>query len=217
MDRYIILVSQITYRLSDMSEHQIDLMIKEDILTVMRNLYRRGLVSALTGNVSVRIPQTDVFWITPSGIFKGGLKADDLIKMNIYGNIIEGRNKPSSEWRFHAAIYRVRPDVNAVIHAHNPVVLALNIAGIRLDLSLLSEVMIFVKGIEYVPYVEPGTEELARMVAEKALLGVNVVVLERHGIIAMGRNIYEAQTIAESIEDLATVQLMSNLVKFLYS
>jgi L-fuculose-phosphate aldolase len=200
-----------------MSEHQIDLMIKEDILTVMRNLYRRGLVSALTGNVSVRIPQTDVFWITPSGIFKGGLKADDLIKMNIYGNIIEGRNKPSSEWRFHAAIYRVRPDVNAVIHAHNPVVLALNIAGIRLDLSLLSEVMIFVKGIEYVPYVEPGTEELARMVAEKALLGVNVVVLERHGIIAMGRNIYEAQTIAESIEDLATVQLMSNLVKFLYS
>jgi len=217
MDRYIILVSQIIYRLSDMSEHQIDLMIKEDILTVMRNLYRRGLVSALTGNVSVRIPQTDVFWITPSGIFKGGLKADDLIKMNIYGNIIEGRNKPSSEWRFHAAIYRVRPDVNAVIHAHNPVVLALNIAGIRLDLSLLSEVMIFVKGIEYVPYVEPGTEELARMVAEKALLGVNVVVLERHGIIAMGRNIYEAQTIAESIEDLATVQLMSNLVKFLYS
>jgi L-fuculose-phosphate aldolase len=200
-----------------MSEHQIDLMIKEDILTVMRNLYRRGLVSALTGNVSVRIPQTDVFWITPSGIFKGGLKADDLIKMNIYGNIIEGRNKPSSEWRFHAAIYRVRPDVNAVIHAHNPVVLALNIAGIRLDLSLLSEVMIFVKGIEYVPYVEPGTEELARMVAEKALLGVNVVVLERHGIITMGRNIYEAQTIAESIEDLATVQLMSNLVKFLYS
>jgi L-fuculose-phosphate aldolase len=217
MDRYIILVSQIIYRLSDMSEHQIDLMIKEDILTVMRNLYRRGLVSALTGNVSVRIPQTDVFWITPSGIFKGGLKADDLIKMNIYGNIIEGRNKPSSEWRFHAAIYRVRPDVNAVIHAHNPVVLALNIAGIRLDLSLLSEVMIFVKGIEYVPYVEPGTEELARMVAEKALLGVNVVVLERHGIITMGRNIYEAQTIAESIEDLATVQLMSNLVKFLYS
>ena len=195
----------------------IDMVIREDILTVMRNLYRRGLVSALTGNVSARVPGTDMFWITPSGIFKGGLKVEDLIKMDVNGNVIDGRNRPSSEWRFHAAIYRIRQDVNAVIHAHNPVVLALNTAGVRLDLSLLSEVMAFVKGVEYIPYVEPGSEELAKLVAEKASLGVNIVVLEKHGVVTMGRNIYEAETIVESIEDLATVQLMSRLVRFLYT
>uniref|UniRef100_A0A7J3JPS6 Class II aldolase/adducin family protein n=1 Tax=Ignisphaera aggregans TaxID=334771 RepID=A0A7J3JPS6_9CREN len=200
-----------------MFDHHIDSLIKEEILTVMKNLYRRGLVSALTGNVSARIPGTDTFWITPTGVFKGGLKADDLIKMNVRGDVIDGRNRPSSEWRFHAAIYSVRSDVNAVIHAHNPITLALNIAGMRLDLSLLSEVMLFVRGIEYIPYVEPGSEELARHVFEKASLGVNVIVLERHGIIAMGRNLYEAETIAESIEDLAMVQLMSKLIRFLYS
>ncbi|MCS7111447.1 MAG: class II aldolase/adducin family protein [Ignisphaera sp.] len=200
-----------------MSENSIDFQIREEILTVMRNLYRRGLVSALTGNVSVRVPGTDAFWITPTGIFKGGLRHDDLIKMNICGDLVDGRNRPSSEWRFHAAIYKVRQDVNAVIHAHNPVTLALNIAGIRLDLSLLSEALLFIKGVEYVPYVEPGSEELANRVLEKAQLGVNIIVLERHGIIAMGRNIYEAQTIAETIEDLATVQLVSRLARFLYT
>lgn len=200
-----------------LAERHVDIIIKEDILTVMRNLYRRGLVSALTGNVSSRVPGTDMFWITPSGIFKGGLKADDLIKMDVYGNVIDGRNMPSSEWRFHAAIYRIRPDVNAVIHAHNPVVLALNTAGVRLDLSLLSEVMVFVKGVEYIPYAEPGSEELAKLIAEKASLGVNIVLLERHGVVAMGRTVYEAETMVESIEDLATVQLMSRLIRFLYT
>lgn len=200
-----------------MSEYSIDSLIKREILTVMKSLYRRGLVSALTGNVSVRVPGTDAFWITPTGVFKGGLKYSDLVKMSIRGDVIDGRNRPSSEWRFHAAIYRVRQDVNAVIHAHNPVVLALSTAGIRLDLSLLSEALLLIKGIEYIPYTEPGSEELADRVLEKALLGVNVIVLEGHGVVSMGRNIYEAQTITETIEDLATVQLISRLVRLLYS
>jgi L-fuculose-phosphate aldolase len=95
--------------------------IREDIVNVMRNLYRRGLVSALSGNASIRVPGTNCIWITPSGIFKGGLTVDDLVKIDLEGNVVEGFRKPSSEWRFHVAIYKSRPDINAVIHAHNPV------------------------------------------------------------------------------------------------
>lgn len=190
--------------------------IKEDIVNVMRNLYRRGLVSALSGNASIRVAGTNYVWITPSGVFKGGLKVEDLVKIDLNGNVVEGFRKPSSEWRFHVAIYKARPDINAVIHAHNPITVAYSIAGLRLDESLLSEVMIFIKRIEYIPYVEPGTEALARLVGEKAATGCNAIVLEKHGVIGMGRDIYEAEMVVESLEDLAYAQFLSKLVKFLH-
>lgn len=190
--------------------------IKEDIVNVMRNLYRRGLVSALSGNASIRVPGTNHIWITPTGVFKGGLRVEDLVKIDLNGNVVDGSRKPSSEWRFHVAIYKARPDINAVIHAHNPITVAYSIAGLRLDESLLSEVMIFIKRIEYIPYVEPGTDALARLVGEKAATGCNAMVLEKHGVIGMGKDIYEAEMIVESLEDLAHVQLLSKLIRFLH-
>uniref|UniRef100_A0A7C4BC82 Class II aldolase/adducin family protein n=1 Tax=Ignisphaera aggregans TaxID=334771 RepID=A0A7C4BC82_9CREN len=183
----------------------------------MRNLYRRGLVSALSGNASIRVPGTNCVWITPSGIFKGGLTVDDLVKIDLEGNVVEGFRKPSSEWRFHVAIYKARPDINAVIHAHNPVTVAFSLSGLRLDESLLSEVMYFIKRIEYIPLVEPGTETLAKLVADKVSRGSNAIILERHGVIGIGKDIYEAEMIVESLEDLANVQLLSGLIRFLFS
>ena len=191
--------------------------IRGDIVDVMRNLYRRGLVSALSGNASIRVPGTNCVWITPSGIFKGGLTVDDLVKIDLEGNVVEGFRKPSSEWRFHVAIYKARPDINAVIHAHNPVTVAFSLSGLRLDESLLSEVMYFIKRIEYIPLVEPGTETLAKLVADKVSRGSNAIILERHGVIGIGKDIYEAEMIVESLEDLANVQLLSGLIRFLFS
>jgi len=191
--------------------------IREDIVNAMRNLYRRGLVSALSGNASMRVPGTNCIWITPSGIFKGGLTVDDLVKIDLEGNVVEGFRKPSSEWRFHVAIYKSRPDINAVIHAHNPVTVAFSLSGLRLDESLLSEVMYFIKRIEYIPLVEPGTETLAKLVADRVSRGSNAIILERHGVIGVGKDIYEAEMIVESLEDLANVQLLSGLIRFLFS
>jgi L-fuculose-phosphate aldolase len=191
--------------------------IREDIVNVMRNLYRRGLVSALSGNASIRVPGTNCIWITPSGIFKGGLTVDDLVKIDLEGNVVEGFRKPSSEWRFHVAIYKSRPDINAVIHAHNPVTVAFSLSGLRLDESLLSEVMYFIKRIDYIPLVEPGTETLAKLVADRVSRGSNAIILERHGVIGVGKDIYEAEMIVESLEDLANVQLLSGLIRFLFS
>jgi L-fuculose-phosphate aldolase len=191
--------------------------IKRKLVGVMHSLYRRGLVSALSGNASVRIPGTNYVWITPTGVFKGGLTVDDLVKIDLEGNVVEGFGRPSSEWRLHVAVYKVRPDINAIIHAHNPTVVAFSVAGLRLDESLLSEVMLLVKRIEYVPYVEPGTEALAKLVVEKASTGSNAIVLERHGVVSLGRHLYEAEMIVESLEDLARVQLLSKLIRFLFA
>ncbi|MCS7112332.1 MAG: class II aldolase/adducin family protein [Ignisphaera sp.] len=175
---------------------------------VMRNLFNRGLISALGGNVSARIPNSKEFWITPSGIFKGELTLDDLVKLDLEGNVVEGFGRPSIEWPVHAAIYRVRPDVNAVVHAHNPVTLGLALAGISLRPITVEAVMVL-RRIEVVPFAFPGTDQLAKLVAEKAALGTRALILQNHGIIAMGANLYEAEAVAETLEEVAMAQFVA--------
>jgi len=182
--------------------------IKNDICKVMKNLFSRGLVSALGGNVSARIPNSKEFWITPSGIYKGELVPDDLIKLDLDGNIVDGFGRPSIEWPIHAAIYRVRQDVNAVVHAHNPVTLGLALAGIGLKPITVEAVMVL-RRIEIVPFAFPGTDQLAKLVAEKAALGTRALILQNHGIIAMGANLYEAEAVAETLEEVAMAQFVS--------
>ncbi|RLE99093.1 MAG: class II aldolase/adducin family protein [Thermoprotei archaeon] len=182
--------------------------LKEDICKVMRNLFNRGLISALGGNVSARVPGSEEFWITPSGIFKGELSAEDLVKLDLEGNILEGFLRPSIEWPFHAAIYKVRPDVNAVVHAHNPFTLGLTLAGVGLKPITVEAVMVLRK-VEVVPFAFPGTEELANLVKEKAMAGARAIVLQNHGIVAMGANLYEAEAIAETLEEVAIAQFVA--------
>lgn len=190
-------------------------MIKKSMVIVMRNLYRRGLISVLSGNISVRIPNTDHIWITPSGIYKAKIRAQDLVKIDLNGNIIEGCYKPSIEWRMHVAVYKVRSDVSAIVHTHNPYVLILDLLGIDMDLSLLIESRHHVKGLAYIPEIEPGSEMLAKYVAEKASTGIDILILKRHGVVTLGRDIYEAQALTEILEDLAKVQLYTSIIKTL--
>ncbi|MEM2390123.1 MAG: class II aldolase/adducin family protein, partial [Ignisphaera sp.] len=111
-------------------------------------------------------------------------------------------------WPIHAAIYRVRQDVNAVVHAHNPVTLGLALAGIGLKPITVEAVMVL-RRIEIVPFAFPGTDQLAKLVAEKAALGTRALILQNHGIIAMGANLYEAEAVAETLEEVAMAQFVS--------
>ena len=198
-----------------MKIYELEDLIKQDIVAVMRNLYRRNLISALSGNLSVRLPGKDQIWITPSGLHKGELRTDDLIKIDFNGNVLEGHHKPSTEWKFHVAIYKARPDVYAVIHTHNPSVLVLDLLGIELDPGLLIESKYYVKGVAYVPEEEPGSEELAKHVAQAALKGANAIILRKHGVVSLGKNLYEAETVAEVLEDIAQAQLNTMVFKLL--
>jgi len=182
--------------------------IKRDICKVMKNLFNRGLVSALGGNVSARIPGSNEFWITPSGIFKGELNPDDLVKLDLDGNIIEGFLRPSIEWPLHAAIYRVRPDVNAIVHAHNPFTLGLALAGVGLKPISVEAVMVL-RRVEIVPFAFPGTDQLAKLVAEAASKGARAIILQNHGIVALGANLYDAEAVAETLEEVAIAQFVA--------
>jgi len=184
--------------------------LKRDICRVMRNLYRRGLVSALSGNVSARLPESKEFWITPSGAFKGGLRPSNLVKLDLDGRVVAGSGRPSVEARMHAAIYRVRPDVNAVVHAHNPFTVGLVSAGVDLDSSVSAEALTYIGSrIEVAPYAPPGSEELAKLVAERASRGAKVIVLQSHGVVALGSNLYEAEAVAEALEEVALIHFVA--------
>ncbi|HIE15171.1 TPA: class II aldolase/adducin family protein [Candidatus Bathyarchaeota archaeon] len=178
--------------------------IKEEICRVMRMLYHRGLISAIGGNVSARIPGFKEFWITPSGIFKGELSVDDLVKVDLEGNVVEGFQKPSVETPMHLAIYKKRLDVNAIVHAHNPVATGLALAGISIQ-PITVEAVVTLRKVPVVPFVYPGTEDLAKAVSDH-VAGVRALILQNHGVVGLGFNLVEAETIVETLEEVALTQ-----------
>ena len=188
--------------------------IKREICRVMKSLYDRGLVTALSGNVSARLPNTEAFWITPSGLFKGGLKPQDLVKLDLNLNIIEGTNRPSIEAGLHAAIYKLRPDVNAIVHAHNPMATALATLGYELE-PLSVEAELLVGQIKIIPYAPPGSKRLIKIIEQLVEKNVNAFILVRHGVLGLGKTLVEAEEVVECLEDLAKMNVLKLLLKFL--
>ncbi len=180
--------------------------LKQEIIRVSKTLYERSLITALGGNISARIPGASEFWITPSQVFKGALKPDDLVKLNLDGEIVEGLLKPSIEWPMHAAVYKVRPDVSALVHAHNPMVLGLSLAGKKLKTTITDEAVLLLRRIEEVEFKFPGTKYLAEAVADAASRGARAIILKNHGVLGLGTNILEAEAIVELLEAIATIE-----------
>jgi len=175
---------------------------KEEIARVSRLLYLRKLITAAGGNVSVRASE-DTFWITPSGPHKGILSPSDIVLMSTSGEVIESSGRrPSSEWRMHAAIYRVRSDARAIVHAHGPLSTALGtISGVLRPLS--EEGLIYLGGaVRCIGWRRAGTWELAEAVAN-ALRDADVVIIERHGSVALGPTLNVAAARAEALEEAA--------------
>ncbi len=170
---------------------------------VMRLLYNRGLISILGGNASIRCG--DKVFITPSGVPKINIRSLSVI--NIKGERIAGPT-PSIEYRFHLAIYK-KTSAGAVLHAHPPNVVALARLGIRPSLDDFVESMAYVKGYKYVKFYPPGSVELANAIEEAAGDDVNLLVLERHGVVSWGKDLYEALNAMEAFEDLAKIYLLS--------
>ena len=190
--------------LRDLSEDE----LKNEIVRVMKTLYEKCLVNALAGNVSAREQGAREFWITPSRLFKGALKPRDLIKVDLDGNLIEGIHKPSIETKTHAAVYKVRPDVNAIVHAHNPWVLGLNMAGMEIKPRIAIDATVLIKRVEKVKFKAPGSSTLAKEVASAAKKGAKAIILENHGVMGLGSDLLEAEAIVEIMEALAIMEFV---------
>jgi L-fuculose-phosphate aldolase len=184
--------------------------IEQEFLKYVYLLYHRGHLTLLSGNVSMRVG--DEVLITPTGRPKPFLTPEELVWIDLEGRVLRGSLKPTSEWRMHVAIYRRRPDVGAVVHTHDvlPTVMAE-----RIDTSILSEAEAYLGSeIAVVPYIRPGTAELAEAVAE-ALERNNVAILKRHGLVAVGKDLAEAVNRIEVVQDLAMATLYATVLSTL--
>ncbi|HIQ03230.1 MAG TPA: class II aldolase/adducin family protein [Desulfurococcales archaeon] len=185
--------------------------LKRNICYVMRLLYERGLVSALSGNVSARLPGAREFWITPSGLFKGMIKPSDLVKIDLNGNITSGNRKPSIETPLHTAIYRSRHDINAIVHSHNPYTIGLILAGVELK-PITVEGALILKKTTIIPYAPPGSSKLVQLVSKEVSKGYNILILKHHGVIAASTDLFKALALVEMLEELAKTQFICRVL-----
>ena len=185
---------------------------RRDIIEAGRRMYMRGYVCANDGNISARI-SGDVIVVTPSGISKGFMTEDMLIKIGLDGAVLEGTLKPSSEIKLHLAIYRQSPDMLSVCHAHPPVAAAFAAAGVALNKAYLQETAMLLGVIPVVEYAPPGSEELASTAA--ALCNeYHGALLEHHGAVTWGNSVIQALHRMESVEYTATVTMYSKMMGF---
>jgi L-fuculose-phosphate aldolase len=193
-----------------MGKYPSDADARRDIVEAGRRLYQRGLVAANDGNISARTGDNAV-WATPSGVSKGFMTEDTLVKLDLDGGVLEGGGKPSSEIKMHLEIYKRAPDVAAVCHAHPPVATTFAAAGIPLDRALLQEAVVLLGVIPVAAYALPGSEELARGAAAYCP-DYNGVLLEHHGAVAWGGDVMQALYRLESIEYNATVMMYTRMM-----
>ena len=184
---------------------------REAVCRVGKLLYDRGYVAANDGNISVRVGEGRLL-ITPSGVSKGRMTPDMLLVTDLDGTVIEGNRHPSSEGKMHLEVYRGRPDVNAVVHAHPPVSTAFAVCRRGLETPYLSE---FVVGLGQVPctpsFAMLSTGEVPKSV-RRYLAEHNALLLANHGALAWGGDLWEAFDRLETVEHTAKIVLNAQLL-----
>ncbi len=172
--------------------------IKTAICEVGHKLYDHGFVAANDGNISVKLSENE-FYCTPTGVSKGDLTPDMIIKVDKNGDKLEGALNPSSEIKMHMRVYKDRPDVNAVVHAHPPVATAFTVAGIELDQYILPEAILTIGNVPTCKYGTPSTMEIPDSLAPY-IDKHDVFLLENHGALSVGCNLNKALFLMEEVE-----------------
>ena len=182
----------------------------QEILEVGRRMYQRGFANANDGNISARIGENEVI-TTPSGVSKGFMTEDMLVKVDLEGNVLSGTMKPSSEVKMHLRLYKEMPEIGGVCHAHPPVATTFAAAGIPLDKAYLQEAVVLLGVVPVAPYAMPGSYDLAESVVP--FCGkYNGLLLEHHGAVAWASDPIHAFYRLESIEYNATIAMYSRLM-----
>ncbi len=150
------------------------------------------------GNLSIRDYNGDI-WISPAGVDKGNLTPGDIMCVKDNGEII-GKHKPSSELPFHVSIYKARPDIKAVVHAHPPALVSFSIVRNLPDTNIIPQAKRVCGNVGYAPYALPGSKKLGENIAETFGKGFDVVLLENHGVATGGKDILNAFHKLETLE-----------------
>lgn len=181
--------------------------LRKAVVGVGKRVYERGYVASNDGNISARIDPEHVL-ITPTGVSKGFMTPGSLIVLDMNGNVVKGKNKPSSESMLHLGIYKERPDVQSVCHAHPPYATGFAVAGMPLEENILPEVIISLGSIPVVPYAAPGTDEFFEPLLP-FLKQYDAFLLANHGALTVGRSVLDAYHKMETLEHFAQILFIS--------
>ena len=174
--------------------------IKKQICEIGKRIYNRGMVASNDGNISVKLNDNE-FLCTPTGVSKGFMTPEYICKVDAKGNVLQAYEgfKPSSEIKMHMRVYKERPDVNSVVHAHPVYATSFAIAGIPLTEPIMPEAVIALGCVPIAEYGTPSTEEIPDAVS-KYLPYYDAVLLENHGALAFSDSLLNAYHKMESVE-----------------
>ncbi|MBM3813958.1 MAG: class II aldolase/adducin family protein [Acidimicrobiia bacterium] len=184
--------------------------LREDIVNIGRLVYQKGWVAANDGNISIRLGP-DRLLCTPTGVSKGMMAPEDLIICDMKGNKIEGRKERTSEILMHLTVYEMRPDVNAVVHAHPPVSTGFATAGRVLNQALLPEVIIGLGCVPLAEYGLPGTPALTDPMLPY-IPKYDAIMMANHGAVCYAEEVYKAFFKMETVEHYARIALVAELL-----
>ena len=184
--------------------------LRADIVEIGRRMYARGYTASNDGNISVRLGG-DRLLMTPKSVCKGFMTPDMMCVTDLDGRKLQGERDPSSEMLMHLEVYRQRPDVQAVVHAHPPIATGFAVAGIPLDRAVLAEVLTTLGSVPIAEYATPSTRELPEAV-RKYIKAHDGMLLANHGALTVGGDLYSAYFKMETVEHFAKISLVARLL-----
>jgi L-fuculose-phosphate aldolase len=185
--------------------------LRLEIIKVCRKLDSKGLIAASDGNVSCRV-DADCILITPSGVSKGDIEPEEIAKTSMEAKLVEGPIRPSNEIQMHLHVYRMRPDVSAIVHAHPPVATAFTLAGFPFNSKVLPEVWLMLGRVPVAPYATPATDEVRKSI-QPYIMDSRAILLKRHGAITFGGSPVEAFMRMEKLEHCARILFYSAMLE----
>lgn len=181
--------------------------IKLQICEIGKRIYDREYVAANDGNISIRT-MDNIVYCTPTGVSKGYMTPEMIVKMDLKGNILEKGYTPSSEIKMHLKVYQKNPEVFAVCHAHPAAATAYAIAGVSIDRPTCPEAVVLLGNVPVAAYATPGTDGVADAV-EPYCKDYNALLLANHGALTWGKDLVEAYYRMETLEHSCKIKMYS--------
>ena len=190
-----------------MSPQKDEAQLRADIVEVGRRLYARGYTASNDGNISVKLDAGRLL-MTPKSVCKGFMEPSMMCITDAEGRKLAGDRDPSSEMLMHLEVYRQRPDVQAVVHAHPPIATGFAVAGIPLDRAVLAEVVTTLGSVPIADYATPSTMELPEAV-RKYVRAHDGMLLANHGALTVGADLFSSYYKMETIEHFAKISFVA--------
>lgn len=187
----------------------------DQLVMFMQRIYDKGMTTTSGGNLSIRDTDGNV-WITPAGIDKGTLSRKDIICVHPDGSV-EGIHKPSSELPFHLSVYKMRPDLNAVLHAHPPALVSFSIVRKLPNLDLIPTVRRICSDMKIATYAVPGSNELGVEIGKVFEHGCDIALLENHGVCVGAPDMFTAFQRFETLNYTANLEIIANKLGKIHS